>query len=346
MDEKINILREKLKELQEKMIDPAVISDRETYAHLGREFSDINSVISDYDELEALEKQIEKNNLLIADIKEKELSELADEENKILETKKTKLLVSLKDYFSPQDPRDTKDIIMEIRQAAGGDEAGLFAAELFRMYTKFAESQGWKANLLEQSQTGIGGLKEAIFEIEGRGAWSSFKNEAGVHRVQRVPTTETVGRVHTSTVTVAVMPEAEEVDIKIRPEDLRIDVFRAGGHGGQSVNTTDSAVRITHVPSGTVVSMQDEKSQLKNKEKAMKILRSRILAQEAEKTHKELAESKKLQVGTGERSEKIRTYNYPQDRVTDHRTGKNYHNLPAIMDGKIDEIIEDLKKLG
>lgn len=346
MEDRVLPLVAKLKELQEKLADPSVFSDREEYAKISREFSEINEVVSNFDELKLLDERIIKNEEFINHISEEEFKVLAKEENENLLKRKAKLLSSLQEYFSPKDPRDEKNIIMEIRQAAGGDEAGLFAAELFRMYIKYAESKGWKVTLMDQTPTGIGGLKEAVFEIAGKYAWSALKNEAGVHRVQRVPQTETVGRVHTSTVTVAVLPEVEEVDVKIRNEDLRIDVFRSGGHGGQSVNTTDSAVRITHLPTGIVVHMQDEKSQLKNKDKAMKILRARIYAAESERAHKELAENKKSQVGTGERSEKIRTYNYPQDRVTDHRTGENYHNLPAIMDGDINDIIEDLKKLG
>jgi len=345
MKEKLKKIAERKKELEAELLLPQTLNDKEKFTLLSREFNELDNILKIAEGIEILENQIAKNKTLLFELREKELLDLVNDEIRQAEEKKSKLLEKLQDYFTPRDPRDSKNVILEIRQAAGGEEAGLFAAELFRMYVRYAERKGWKTSLISQAPTGIGGLKEVIFEISGKGIWSDLKNEAGVHRVQRVPKTEAIGRVHTSTVTVAVLPEADEVDIKIRPEDLRIDVFRSSGHGGQSVNTTDSAVRITHLPTGIVVSCQDEKSQLKNKEKGLKVLRSRLLAREQEKKQREVAASKKSQIGTGERAEKIRTYNFPQDRVTDHRTGKNYHNLPAILDGKLDEVIEDLKKL-
>jgi peptide chain release factor 1 len=256
----------------------------------------------------------------------------------------TELEKEINDELTPADPMDKKNIIIEIRAGTGGDEAALFAADLFRMYSRFAESQGWKTKILDANQIGIGGFKEIIFEISGKDVYKSLKYESGVHRVQRVPETEKSGRVHTSAATVAVLPEAEEIDIEIKSEDLRIDVFRSGGHGGQSVNTTDSAVRITHLPTNTVVSCQDEKSQLKNKAKALQILRSRLLAAEQERAAKERGDERKSQIGSGDRSEKIRTYNFPQDRVTDHRIKQNFSQIESIMDGNIDQIIKSLKE--
>jgi peptide chain release factor 1 len=261
-----------------------------------------------------------------------------------LNQEKERLEQELEVALLPKDPDDQKNVIMEIRAGAGGDEAALFAADLFRMYSRFAEKNNWRVDIMNSNRLGIGGFKEIIFDVSGKDVYSKLKYESGVHRVQRVPETESSGRIHTSTATVAVLPEAEDVELEINPKDLRIDVFRSSGPGGQSVNTTDSAVRITHIPSGLVVSCQDEKSQLKNKEKALKILRSRLLAQKEEQERKKEGETRKIQIGTGDRSEKIRTYNFPQNRVTDHRITYSAHNIESVMNGNLDQFIEKLKE--
>ncbi|MFS8544492.1 MAG: peptide chain release factor 1, partial [Limnochordales bacterium] len=271
-----------------------------------------------------------------------EMRELAREELARLSQREAELEKELRVLLLPKDPNDEKNIIVEIRAGAGGEEAALFAADLFRMYSRYAENRGWRVEMMSASPTELGGFKEVIFMVHGKNAYSRLKYESGVHRVQRVPTTEASGRIHTSTATVAVLPEAEEVDVEIRPEDLRIDVFRSGGHGGQSVNTTDSAVRITHLPTGIVVTCQDERSQLQNREKAMRVLRARLLDMKRREQEEELAAARRSQVGTGERSERIRTYNFPQGRMTDHRIGLTLYKLDAVLQGELDEVIDAL----
>lgn len=341
MNKKYSKIIKQYQDLEKQIQDPAIVSDTQKYPKISQEYSEIKEV---YDNIQRLEKIEEGIKEATNSLKNKELKEIAEEELKKLDSEKNKVETEINEYLKPKDPNDKKDIIMEIRAGAGGDEAALFAAELFRSYSRYAERNNWQVKLLSSNRIGIGGFKEVIFEIKGYNVYGDLKYESGVHRVQRVPETEKSGRVHTSTVTVAVLPEAEEIDLKIDPKDLRIDTFCAGGHGGQSVNTTYSAVRITHIPTNIVVSCQDERSQLQNKERAMQILRSRLLAHEEEKRIQELGAQRKSQVGTGMRHEKIRTYNFPQDRVTDHRIKTNFHNLPAIMDGELEDIITSLKE--
>jgi peptide chain release factor 1 len=299
-------------------------------------------VVETYREYKRVTKEIKEAKTLLNEESDGEMRELAQAELDELVQRKADLEQRLKVLLLPRDPNDEKNVIMEIRAGTGGEEAALFAADLFRMYARYAERQGWKTDILNANPTDIGGFKEAIFLLEGKGAYSRLKFESGVHRVQRIPTTESGGRIHTSAATVAVLPEAEEVDVEIDPNDLRIDVFCASGHGGQSVNTTQSAVRITHIPSGIVVSMQDEKSQHKNKDKAMKVLRARLLDRAQEEHQQKVSSTRRSMVGTGDRSERIRTYNFPQNRVSDHRVGLTLHRLDAVLEGDLDEIIDTL----
>lgn len=342
MIDKLDFIEERYKQLNQAISDPDIINNQEEWRKLVIEHSEIGEIVSVYTEYRRVIKGIEDTEEMLQDKPDPEFKDLLEQELSGLVPQKEELEQELKILLIPTDPRDKKNVVVEIRGGAGGEEAALFGGDLFRMYTRYAERHGWKSEVLSANFTDIGGVKELFFMIEGQGAYSRLKYESGVHRVQRIPTTESGGRIHTSTATVAVLPEAEEVDIDINPNDLRIDVFRSSGHGGQSVNTTDSAVRITHMPTGLIVSCQDEKSQLKNKEKAMKILGARLLDMAQQEEMAKYAETRKSQVGTGDRSERIRTYNYPQGRITDHRIGLTLYKLENFLDGDLDEMIDAL----
>ena len=342
MFERLAQIESRYEELTNALASPEVIGDSSKYQKTAKAHSEITPVVEKYREYKDLAKGIADSKAMLVDEKDPEMRAMAQEELDKLESRVGGVEEELKVLLLPKDPNDEKDVIIEIRAGTGGDEATLFAAELFRMYNRFAETQHWKVEILSTSESSVGGLKEVIAIIEGQRVYSRMKYESGVHRVQRVPATETQGRVHTSAVTVAVLPEAEDVDIKIEAKDLRIDTFCSSGPGGQSVNTTYSAVRITHIPTNTVVSCQDEKSQIKNREKGMRVLRARLYEMEMQKQQDALAKERKAMVGTGDRSEKIRTYNFPQNRLTDHRIGFTIHQLETVMDGKLQPLIEAL----
>lgn len=344
MKQELEKIKKEFNEITNELSKAETALDMQKFKKLSKKQGDFREIVDKYEDFLKMEKTISENNNMIEKESDEELIAMAKEENEQLLNAKNKLEEDIKSLLIPKDPRDEKDVIVEIRAGAGGDEAGLFAVDLFRMYARFAENQKWKTVILNSNKSSIGGFKEVIFEINGTDVYSKMKYESGVHRVQRIPKTEKQGRVHTSTATVAVLPQAEETELEIKTEDIRIDIFRSSGPGGQSVNTTDSAVRITHLPTNITVSCQDEKSQLKNKAKAMQILRSRLLALEEEKRAKEEKDARYSQIGTGDRSEKIRTYNFPQDRITDHRIKKSWHEMENILEGNLDDIINSLSQ--
>lgn len=342
MFDKLEFIEEKYRELNEKISDPEVIGNQSQWQKFMKEHAEIEPIVLKYREYKSAKEEIAGSKEILETSNDEDLRELAKMELSELEESMEKIVEELNLLLLPKDPNDDKNVIVEVRAGAGGDEAALFAGTLFRMYSMYASSRRWKVEVMSTNETGIGGYKEIVFMINGKGAYSRLKFESGVHRVQRVPDTESSGRIHTSTATVAVLPEAEDVEVELNLNDVRVDVFRSSGNGGQSVNTTDSAVRLTHAPTGIVISMQDEKSQLKNKEKAFKLLKAKLYDIELEKAQKEVASERKSQVGTGDRSERIRTYNYPQGRITDHRIGLTLYKLESFINGEIDEMVEAL----
>ncbi len=343
MFDKLSFISEKYDELTKKVSDPDIIADQSKWQKYAKELGELEPIVKKYEEYKKVKDGIADNKELLGESGlDDELKELAKMELSELEAQVEPLESELKVLLLPKDPNDDKNVILEIRAGTGGDEAALFGADLLRMYTRYAERAGWKTELMELNETGIGGVKEAVMLIKGKGAYSRLKYESGAHRVQRVPETESSGRVHTSAATVAVLPEVDDVEVDLNPNDVRVDVYRASGNGGQCVNTTDSAVRLTHEPTGLVVTCQDEKSQIKNKEKAFKVLRSRLYDLKMQEQNDEISQQRKSQVGSGDRSERIRTYNFPQGRVSDHRTGVTLYKLDNFLDGDMDEIIDGL----
>ena len=342
MFDKLEDLLVRLEEILSELNEPGVANDPARFQKLMKEQSELQPIVDAYKEYKACQQTVEESLMMLDEESDEEMREMLKEELADAKSRIEELETELKILLLPKDPNDSKNVIVEIRAGAGGDEAALFAAEIYRMYVKYAESRRWKTELMSLNENGIGGFKEVTFMINGAGAYSRLKYESGVHRVQRVPETESGGRIHTSTISVAIMPEAEEIDFQLDLNDCKFDVFRASGNGGQCVNTTDSAVRLTHIPTGIVISCQDEKSQLKNRDKALRVLRSRLYDMELQKRHDEEAEARRSQVGTGDRSEKIRTYNFPQGRVTDHRIKLTLHRLDTILNGDLDEIIDSL----
>jgi len=344
MFDKLEKVKQRYNEIAELLNKPETVSDQREFRKLSKEYSDLTEIVNAYNAYNTVKQRLEDNRILLYETNDSEMKELANSEREELEAKFNKLESQIKELLVPKDPNDSKNAVLEIRAGTGGEEAALFAADLYRMYTRYAEKKGWKLEIISFNESsGLGGLKEVIVSVTGKDIYGNLKYESGVHRVQRVPETEAQGRVHTSAASVAVLPEADEVDVEINPVDLKIDVFRSGGAGGQNVNKVETAIRITHIPSGVVVQCQDERSQLKNKMKAMKVLRSRLLEAEIERHDKEMSNKRKLMVGSGDRSDKIRTYNFPQNRITDHRIGLTLYNLSQIIEGDLDELIEKLK---